>query len=72
MEGGVKREGFGFVLLFVFLFAFCCVLVCVFVSFLLLSRLCSCRCSCFLCLYMGGAVTMMDIPGGRNRVVKEF
>jgi len=23
-------------------------------------------------MYMGGAVTMLDIRGGRNRVVKEF
>jgi len=25
-----------------------------------------------LCMYMRGAVTMMDISGGGNRVVKEF
>jgi len=25
-----------------------------------------------LCMYMAGAVTLMDIPGGGNRVVKEF
>jgi len=25
-----------------------------------------------LCMYMRGAVAMMDIPGGRNKVVKEF
>ena len=25
-----------------------------------------------MCMYMGGAVTMMDIPGGGNRVVKKF
>ncbi|KAL5170762.1 hypothetical protein HKD37_11G032380 [Glycine soja] len=27
---------------------------------------------CMLCMYIGGAVTLLDIPGGRNRVVKEF
>ena len=27
---------------------------------------------CVMCMYMGGAVTMLDIRGGRNRVVKEF
>ena len=25
-----------------------------------------------LCMYMGGAVTLLDIPGGGNAVVKEF
>ena len=25
-----------------------------------------------LCMYMGGAVMMMDIVGGGNKVVKEF
>jgi len=25
-----------------------------------------------LCMYMGGAVTLLDIPGGGKRVVKEF
>ena len=25
-----------------------------------------------LCMYMGGAVTIMDIPCGKNKVVKEF
>ena len=25
-----------------------------------------------LCMYMGGAVTRLDIPGRGNRVVKEF
>ena len=25
-----------------------------------------------LCMYMGGAATMMDIPGWGNRVIKEF
>jgi len=25
-----------------------------------------------LCMYMGGAVTLLDIPSGRDRVVKEF
>ena len=25
-----------------------------------------------LCMYMGGSVTLSDIPGGGNRVVKEF
>ena len=25
-----------------------------------------------LCMYMGGVVTMLDIPSRRNRMVKEF
>jgi len=25
-----------------------------------------------LCMYMGGVVTLLDIPGGGKRVVKEF
>ena len=25
-----------------------------------------------LCMYMGGAMTLLDIPGGGDRVVKEF
>jgi len=25
-----------------------------------------------LCMYMGGAVTKLDIPSGGNRLVKEF
>jgi len=27
---------------------------------------------CMLCMYMSGALTMMNILGGGNRVVKEF
>ena len=27
---------------------------------------------CVLCMYIGGAVTILDIPGGGNRVIKEF
>ena len=25
-----------------------------------------------LCMYMGGAMTLLDIPGGGNKMVKEF
>jgi len=27
---------------------------------------------CMLCMYMGGALALLDVPGGGNRVVKEF
>ena len=29
-------------------------------------------CGCMLSMYMRDAVTMLDIPGGGNKVVKEF
>ena len=25
----------------------------------------------YVCMHMGGALTLSDVPGGRNRVVKE-
>ena len=30
------------------------------------------HCDDMLCMYMGGAMTLLDIPGGGNTVVKEF